>query len=70
MSETPHKERKSQHGFPETHDDAIKLMEDAAGEMLGNYMTSERHHPNYVLVPASAFEKMRTALTYLLELEE
>lgn len=30
--------------------------------MLADHMTSEKHHPGYVLVPTSAFEKMRSAL--------
>jgi len=31
--------------------------------MLDDHMTSETHHPRYVLVPKDAFEKARAALT-------
>ena len=33
-----------------------------AGEMLADHMTSERHHPGYVLVPTAAFERMRATV--------
>lgn len=33
-----------------------------AREMLADHMTSDQHHPGYVLVPAAAFEKMRRAV--------
>lgn len=38
------------------------LMRQAIKEMVDDYMTSEKHHPDYVLVPVSAFEKARDAL--------
>lgn len=34
----------------------------AAQQMLADHMTSETHHPGYVLVPAVAFEKMRAVV--------
>lgn len=38
----------------------------AAGKlMVDDHQTSEKHHPNHVLVPLNAFEAMRTAVAML-----
>lgn len=37
------------------------LLNEAVNEMLADHMTSEQHHPGYVLVPTTAFNKLRTA---------
>lgn len=34
----------------------------AARQMVGDYQTSENHHPNHVLVPLSAFKAMQDAI--------
>lgn len=43
-------------------DDRIRKLEEAAQAMLDDYMTSETHHPDYVLVPTTAFEKICAAI--------
>lgn len=40
----------------------VAALVDAAKAMGDDYMTSEHHHPRYVLVPTVAFEHMRQAL--------
>lgn len=40
-------------------DAAIQM---ACQAMLDDHMTSEAHHPGYVLVPTAAFEKVREAI--------
>jgi hypothetical protein len=37
---------------------------EAAVEILADHMTSEKHHPGYVLVPVAAFNKLRAALAH------
>ena len=37
-------------------------LRDAIQTMLDDHMTSETHHPGYVLVPTAAFEKARAAI--------
>lgn len=37
-------------------------LREAAAEMLADHMTSAQHHPGYVLVPVSAFNKLKAAL--------
>lgn len=37
----------------------LATLEGAAAEMLADHMTSENHHPGYVLVPVAAFERLR-----------
>ncbi len=39
---------------------ALKLGEAVAG-IADDYMTSEHHHPGYVLIPTDKFETLRTA---------
>lgn len=40
----------------------VDLLNEAAAEMLADHMTSEHHHPDYVLVPTAAFNKIRAAI--------
>lgn len=40
----------------------VAALVEAAKAMGDDYMTSEHHHPRYVLVPTVAFEQMRQAL--------
>lgn len=37
---------------------------EACQSMLDDHMTSETHHPGYVLVPTAAFEKVRRAVSH------
>lgn len=37
----------------------VTLYREVAQEMLSDHMTSEEHHPGYVLVPTSSFEKLK-----------
>jgi hypothetical protein len=46
-----------------TRTDVAALVE-AAKAMDEDHMTSERHHPGYVLVPTVAFEKMRALVEH------
>jgi len=58
----------AQHRILATRTDATPVATDvaalveAAKAMGDDYMTSEHHHPRYVLVPTVAFEQMRQAL--------
>lgn len=49
-------------GYSGEHGDHMCLLEQAAKEMRSDYMTSEGHHPGYVLVPTAAFRKLQAAL--------
>lgn len=40
----------------------FRALEKAAAVMVGDYQTSENHHPHHVLVPLAAFEALRSAL--------
>ena len=41
---------------------SLGQMQAIADEMSADHMTSEKHHPGYVLVPSSAFDKLMNIL--------
>ena len=50
----------------ETSDDfrknaRIEALEGAVAGIADDYMTSEKHHPGYVLIPVAKFEQLRRA---------
>lgn len=47
---------------PPTSGEEMRLRE-ALGDFGDDYMTSEQHHPGYVLIPSEQFERIRAALT-------
>lgn len=42
---------------------AVKALADACRMMVDDYQTSDNHHPNHALVPLTAFDAMRSALS-------
>lgn len=44
------------------HANPMTALYEAAKEMQADYMTSEGHHPGYVLVPTAAFKKLQAIL--------
>lgn len=47
---------------PPTSGEEMRLRE-ALGDFGDDYMTSEQHHPGYVLIPSEQFERIRAAFT-------
>lgn len=41
----------------------VQRTREIGGEVLSDYMTSEQHHPNHVLIPLTALDKLRSLLS-------
>lgn len=39
----------------------VKVLEEAVEPIGTDYMTSEQHHPGYVLIPKEQFDRLRSA---------
>lgn len=44
-----------------TRDGAVERLREACAGIVDDYMTSEAHHPGYVLIPTAKFEAIRSA---------